>query len=95
MHKKPNNINPCTFNFHNETLFRYKRTIIKTLISRAKLISSSRTIFLNELKNNKTLIDNGFPNYIVDTEVKHFITKTEQYNEDNTLNHRRSINHYH
>ena len=41
-----------------------------------------------------TLINNGFPNYIVDTEIKHFINKTEQHNIDNTLNHKQSINLY-
>ena len=60
-----------------------------------KLLSSSRTIFLNELKNIKqTLINNGFLNYIADTEIKHFIDKTEQHNIDNILNHKQSINLY-
>ena len=69
--------------------------MIKTLLSRAKLLSSSQNIFLNELKNIKqTLINNGFLNYIVDTEIKHFINKTEQHNIDNTLNHKQSINLY-
>ena len=78
----------CTLNFQSECPFRSKRTIIKTLISRAKLLSSSRTIFLNELKNIKqTLINNGFPNYIADTEIKQFINKPEQHNIDNNLNH--------
>ena len=40
-YKKLTNINPCTLNFHSEWPFHYKRTIIKTLISRAKT-----TIFL-------------------------------------------------
>ena len=71
------------------------KTIIKTLISRAKLLFSSRTIFLNEIKNIKqTFINNGFPNFIVDTETKHFINKTEQHNIDNNLNHKQSINLY-
>ena len=39
-YKKPTSINPCTLNFHSECPFHYKRTIIKTLISRAKLLSS-------------------------------------------------------
>ena len=70
-YKKSTNIDPCNLYFHSECPFRYKRTIIKTLISRAKLLSSCRTIFLNELKNIKqTLIYYGFPNYIVDTEIK-------------------------
>ena len=90
--KRPTNIHPCTLNFQSECPFSYKRTIIKTLISRAKLLSSSRTIFLNELKNIKlTLINNGFPNYIVGTEIKQFINKPEQPNIDNNLNHKQSI----
>ena len=52
-------------------------------------------IFLNDLKNIKqTLINNGFPNYIVDTKIKQFIDKTEQRNIDNTLNHKQSMNLY-
>ena len=59
------------------------------------LLSSSRTIFLNELENIKqTLINNGFPNYIVDTEINNFIYKTEQPNRENFLNHKQSINLY-
>ena len=73
---------------------RYKRIIIKKkLISRTKQLWSSQTIFLNELMNIKqTLVNNGFPNYVVDTEIKHFINKTEQPNIDNKLNHKQSIN---
>ena len=53
-YKKTTNINPCTLNFQSECPFSYKKkTIIKTPISRATLLSSSRTIFLNELKNIK------------------------------------------
>ena len=51
--KSSANINPCTLDFQSEFPFRYKRTIIKTLISWVKLLSSSRIIFLNELKNIK------------------------------------------
>ena len=36
----------------------------------------------------------GFPNYIVDTEIKQFINKPEQPNIDNNLNHQQSINLY-
>ena len=59
------------------------------------LLSSSRTIFLNKLKNWKQtlIINNGFPNYIVDTEIKQFINKPE-HNTDNILNHEQSINLY-
>ena len=67
----------------------------KTLISRATLPSFSRTIFLNELKNIKqTLINNGFPSYIVVTEIKPFNNKPEQPNIEQILNHKKSINLY-
>ena len=49
-HTKITNINPCTLNFQSEYPFLYKIMIIKTFISRAKLLSSPRTIFLNKLK---------------------------------------------
>ena len=42
----------------------------------------------------KNLINNGFPNYIVDTEIKHFINKTEEHNIDNIVNHKQPINLY-
>ena len=40
------------------------------------------------------LINNGFPNYIVDIKIKQFINKPEQPNIDNNLNHKQSINVY-
>ena len=36
----------------------------------------------------QTLINNGFPNYIVHIEMKQFIYKSEQPNIDNNLNHK-------
>ena len=61
---------PAPSIFNSECHFRYKITIIKTLISRVKLLSSSRSIFFKELKNIKqTLINNGFTNNIVDTVI--------------------------
>ena len=47
-----------------------KKAIINNLISHAKLISS-KTIFYKEIENIKwALINNGFPNYIVDEQIK-------------------------
>ena len=62
-YKKPSNNNSCTLNFKSECPFRYKKAI-NNLISHAKLISSSKTIFHKEVENIKqVLINNGFPNY--------------------------------
>ena len=69
--KKPSSNNSCTLNFKSECPFRYKKAIIHNLISSAKLISSSKTIFYKEVENIKqALINNGFPNYIVDEQIK-------------------------
>ena len=47
------NNNSCTLNFKSECSFRYKKAIINTLIIRATLICSSKTIFHKEVENIK------------------------------------------
>ena len=84
-YKKPSSNNSCTFNFKSECPFRYKKAIIHNLISRAKLISSSKTIFYKEVENIKqALINNGFPNYIVDEQIKRMIKNVNQQNKQCT-----------
>ena len=51
------------------------------LIFRAKLISYSKIIIYKELKNiKKTLINNGFLNYIVDEKIQRTIEIVSQQN---------------
>ena len=51
-----------------------KKTIIEKLISCAKIVSSSKTIFYKELMNIKEiLINNGLPYNIVDVKIKRTI----------------------
>ena len=84
-YKKPSSNNSCTLNFKSECPFRYKKGIIRNLISRAKLISSSKTIFYKEVENIKqALINNGFPNYIVDEQIKRIIKNINQQNKQCT-----------
>ena len=84
-YKKPSSNNSCTLNFKSECPFRYKKAIIRNVISRAKLISSSKTIFHKEVKNIKqALIDNGFPNYIADEQIKRMIKDVYQQNKQCT-----------
>ena len=72
--KPPSNNNSSALNFKSECPFRYKKAIIKNLISHAKLISTTKTIFCKKIKNIKqTLINNGFPNYIVDKRIERII----------------------
>ena len=59
-----------------------KKAIIHNLISRAKLISYSKTIFYEEVENIKqALINNGFPNYIVDEQIKRMIKNVNKQNK--------------
>ena len=86
-YKKPSSNNSCILNFKSECPFRYKKAIIRNLISRAKLISSSssKTIFYKEVENIKqALNDNGFPNYIVDEQIKRMIKNVNQQNKQCT-----------
>ena len=70
-----------SINSVSECSFRYKNAIINNLISHAKLISSSKTIFYKEIENIKqALINNGFPNYIVDEQIKRIIKNVNQQN---------------
>ena len=81
-YKKNTYNNSCTLNFKRECSFWYKKSIINNQISRAKLISSSKIIFCKELKNIKqTLINKGFPNYIVDEKNKCTIQNFSQQNK--------------
>ena len=59
-----------------------KKAIIDNLIFRAKLISSSKTIFYKEIENTKqALINNGFPNYIVDEQIQRMIKNVNLKNK--------------
>ena len=84
-YKKTSSNNSFTLNFKSECPFRYKKAIIRNLISRAKLISTSQTIFYKEVENIKqALINNGFPNYIVDEQIKRMIKNVNQQNKQCT-----------
>ena len=74
LYKKPTSLNSCTLNYKSECPYRYKIAVIKNFLQRAKLISSSRTLFLKELSSIKrTLVNNGFPNRIVDEQISVFL----------------------
>ena len=75
-------IHICTLNFKSECPFRYKKATIHNVISCAKLISSSKTIFYKEVENiRQALVNNGFPNYIVDEQIKRMIKNVNQQNK--------------
>ena len=74
--KKPSYNKSFTLNFNSQCPFRYKKAIINNLISRAK------TVFGKEVENIKqSLINNGFPNYFVDEQIKLMIKNVNQQNK--------------
>ena len=83
--KNPLVITPVPWTLKVNAPSDIKKAIIHNLISRAKLISSSKTIFYKEVENIKqALINNGFPNYIVDEQIKHMIKNVNQQNKQCT-----------
>ena len=70
-YRKPTSENSCLLNFKSECPNRYKIAVIKNFIYRAKTISSNDNIFFKALSNIKqTLINNNFPNHIVDQQIR-------------------------
>ena len=70
-YKKPTSAHSCLLNYQSECPERYKIAVIKNFISRAKLTSSTSSIFYKALKDIKqSLINNGFPNSIVDQQIR-------------------------
>ena len=85
-YKKPTSINSCIINYKSECSAQYKKAIIKNLINRAKL-TSSKTIFFSELKNIKqTLLNNEFPNYFVDEQIRKTLHNIYHNENTRTLN---------
>ena len=72
----------CILNYKSEFPHRYKITVIKNLLNCPKQISSSNEIFYNELQNIKqTLINNRFPNYFVEKQIKLTINDKNKIND--------------
>ena len=70
-YKKPTSESSCLLNYRSECPEKYKIAVVKNFINRAKKISSSHQIFYKELsKIKQSLVNNGFPNYVVDRQIK-------------------------
>ena len=77
--------------------FSYKTGSIKTLIHRSCVISSSWNVFHYEIKNTKHLLEkNTYPPYLVDKQIKLFLTnklfennkRKENSSKENTICHK-------
>ena len=88
-YKKPTSYNSTLLSYHSECRQKYKIAIIKNLIHRPFYISS-KTIFYKELTNIKqTLVNNNFPNKLVDQKIKlylHNIDKNNYTTNNNNTN---------
>ena len=70
VYHKPTDLGQC-LNYKSECPTRYKLSVIKSYLKRAYSISSSWELFQCEVTRMKqVLVNNGFPNHIVDKEVK-------------------------
>ena len=70
VYHKPTDAGQC-LNFNSECPIRYKLSVIKSYIKRAYSVSSSWDLFNAEITRMKQiLVNNGFPNSIVDTEIR-------------------------
>lgn len=67
-YKKSTSSNSCFLNYSSEFPEKYKTAVINKEIQWAKLISTGKIIFL-KISKYKTLINNGYPNSIVDKQI--------------------------
>ena len=71
------------FNFSSFIPTNYKLSLIKTLVYRAYRLCSTWTLFDKEIKRIQTnLVNNGFPQSIVDKQINNLISKL--YGDQNT-----------
>ena len=72
---------------------KYLIAMIKNLIQRAFYISSSKTIFYKELTNiNQPLVNNNFPNKLVDQQIKVYLQNINKNNNTTNNNNTNRIN---
>ena len=77
VYRKPTNIGEC-LNYSSICPIKYKTGVIKNFLHRAHNICSDYTSLTTEIARIKQLlINNNFPNYLVDQVTKEFINKKQ------------------
>ena len=93
--KKTTSDNSTLLTYHSECPQKYKIAIIKNLIHIAICIFSSKTIFYKELINIKqTLVNNNFPNKLVNQQIKLYLHNIYKNNNTTNNNNTNRINLY-
>ena len=73
--RKPTDVGQC-LNASSECPDRYKVSVVKGFLFRAKKLCSDRSSFLIELdRSKKILVNNGYSNRTVDIEIRKFLRK--------------------
>ena len=73
-------------NYNSICPIRYKTGIIKTLLHRAKLISSNWSNFHVEITRLKqTLVNNNYPLFLIDKEINNFLKTNFEKNISNSI----------
>ena len=85
VYTKPSKTDEC-LNYASEAPDKYKEGIIKTLLKRARRICNTEDNFTTECSRiKKLMINNGYPNMVVDRIIKMFIDK------ERTIDHQSNI----
>ena len=75
VYRKPTDVGRC-LNALSECPDRYKVSVVKGFLFRAKNLCSDKRAFLSELdRSKKILVNNGYSNQMIDTEIKKFLRK--------------------
>ena len=86
VYRKPTDHGQC-LNYNSHCPLKYKRSVITNYLHRAFKVSNTWSDFHNEINHIKQmLINNNYPNYLVDDEIKRFLDKKLANNPSNQAN---------
>jgi hypothetical protein len=73
--RKPTDVGRC-LNALSECPDRYKVSVIRGFLFRAKSLCSDKTTYMTEIsRSKKILVNNGYSNRMIDTEIKKFLRR--------------------
>ena len=88
VYRKPTDVGSC-MNAAGDSPRQYRLSVIKGFLHRAKSLCSEQTDFIAEIKHAKQiLINNGYTNSEVDTEIRRFLTNLNQQTTKTPENNR-------
>ena len=88
VYRKPTDIGAC-MNASGDVPDQYKASVIKGFLHRARTLSTDKTDMLIEIKRAKQiLVNNGYSNNEVDTEVKRFLQNNTKTDSSSKVTHK-------